>query len=92
MCVVLHSRLSHARLFSGFWFDRFHRVINHTLLELIMNKKAKDLAPTADAARPSVPKPHFPPTQSAARTKPTEPAEVLGRHKNDGQKDHKGAR
>lgn len=23
---------------------------------------------------------------------PTEPAEVLGRHKNDGQKDHKGAR
>lgn len=57
-----------------------------------MNKKAKDLAPTADATRPSVPKPYFPPTQSATRTKPTEPAEVLGRHKNDGQKDHKGAR
>ena len=26
------------------------------------------------------------------QAKPTEPAEVLGRHKNTGQKDHKGAR
>ena len=38
------------------------------------------------------------PGQPAARTPvppktlPTEPAEVLGRHKNTGQKDHKGAR
>ena len=27
-----------------------------------------------------------------AQAKPTEPSEVLGRHKNTGQKDHKGAR
>lgn len=26
------------------------------------------------------------------KTQPTEPVEVLGRHKNAGQKDHKGAR
>ena len=32
---------------------------------------------------PTVPKP---------QTAPTEPIEVLGRHKNTGQKDHKGAR
>lgn len=57
-----------------------------------MNKKAKYVAPTADTAHPAVSKPHFPQTQSTARNKPTEPAEVLGRHKNDGQKDHKGAR
>lgn len=57
-----------------------------------MNKKTKDVAPTAVAAHPAVLKPHFPQAQSRERTKPTEPAEVLGRHKNDGQKDHKGAR
>ena len=34
-------------------------------------------------ASPTLPKPE---------NRPTEPAEVLGRHKNDGQKDHKGAR
>jgi hypothetical protein len=31
----------------------------------------------------------LPPTP---RTMPGEPSEVLGRHKNTGQKDHKGAR
>jgi len=34
--------------------------------------------------------PGFPEPQVQA--KPTEPREVLGRHKNTGQKDHKGAR
>lgn len=33
-----------------------------------------------------------PPLPSRLRTPPTEPTEVLGRHKNDGQKGHKGAR
>ena len=32
------------------------------------------------------------PNTPAKPAKATEPAEVLGRHKNDGQKDHKGAR
>jgi hypothetical protein len=36
--------------------------------------------------RPSIPTPPSPPLQ------PAEPIEVLGRHKNTGQKDHKGAR
>jgi hypothetical protein len=36
--------------------------------------------------RPSIPAPPNPPLL------PTEPTEVLGRHKNTGQKDHKGAR
>lgn len=32
------------------------------------------------------------PPHPAPPTAPVEPAEVLGRHKNTGQKDHKGAR
>jgi hypothetical protein len=44
--------------------------------------------------RPTTPAPHdpmrAPPTGRDAPAK--EPAEVLGRHKNTGQKDHKGAR
>jgi hypothetical protein len=36
--------------------------------------------------RPSIPAPSNPKLQ------PAEPIEVLGRHKNTGQKDHKGAR
>jgi len=44
--------------------------------------------------RPVPPVPHHP--AEAPRTgreaPPKEPAEVLGRHKNSGQKDHKGAR
>jgi len=32
------------------------------------------------------------PAQSHRPIEPVEPAEVLGRHKNSGQKDHKGAR
>jgi hypothetical protein len=36
--------------------------------------------------RPSTPTPPNP------QTAPAEPMEVLGRHKNSGQKDHKGAR
>jgi hypothetical protein len=41
-------------------------------------------APTP--GRPSVPLP------PQSRIPPVEPVEVLGRHKNTGQKDHKGAR
>jgi hypothetical protein len=36
--------------------------------------------------RPSIP------TPSSPQLPPSEPIEVLGRHKNSGQKDHKGAR
>jgi hypothetical protein len=35
---------------------------------------------------------HRPAADPPKRLAPTEPAEVLGRHKNSGQKDHKGAR
>lgn len=38
------------------------------------------------------PGPSRPPRQAKPQNPPTEPVEVLGRHKNDGQKDHKGAR
>jgi len=43
---------------------------------------------------PSNPIPGQPPAppRPAPQTAPVEPAEVLGRHKNSGQKDHKGAR
>jgi hypothetical protein len=46
-------------------------------------------------ARPlASPQPTHGPAQkrSPLETPPAEPAEVLGRHKNTGQKDHKGAR
>lgn len=33
-----------------------------------------------------------PPIPTHPQAPPAEPLEVLGRHKNDGQKDHKGAR
>ncbi|MFM9917248.1 MAG: hypothetical protein ACKVOX_15685 [Rhizobacter sp.] len=40
--------------------------------------------------------PHTPPVSvprlPVPQTPPAEPLEVLGRHKNTGQKDHKGAR
>ena len=36
--------------------------------------------------RPSIP------TPPSSQLQPVEPIEVLGRHKNTGQKDHKGAR
>lgn len=41
---------------------------------------------TLAPARPSMP------TAPSLPLQPAEPAEVLGRHKNTGQKDHKGAR
>jgi hypothetical protein len=42
--------------------------------------------PAPVPGRPSMPPHPSPPLQ------PAEPIEVLGRHKNTGQKDHKGAR
>ncbi len=39
-----------------------------------------------------IPGQHPAPPRPAPQTAPVEPAEVLGRHKNSGQKDHKGAR
>jgi hypothetical protein len=41
-----------------------------------------------------IPAPTYPPPpeESKRQITPTEPSEVLGRHKNSGQKDHKGAR
>jgi hypothetical protein len=51
-----------------------------------MTKRVKRPAPT--------PAPTYltPPEESKRQIKPTEPLEVLGMHKNSGQKDHKGAR
>jgi hypothetical protein len=42
----------------------------------------------------STPVPGHPPTPKPRNPQkpPAEPAEVVGRHKNTGQKDHKGAR
>ncbi len=55
-------------------------------MEMDMSKKTQGpvSAPQAGHAPTSTPPQRQP--------KPTEPVEVLGRHKNDGQKDHKGAR
>ena len=43
---------------------------------------------------PQTPAPTYPQPSEIAKhpVKPTEPREVLGLHKNSGQKDHKGAR
>jgi len=51
-----------------------------------MTQKNQRHLSTPVPERPAIPAP--PKTQ----TPPTEPIEVLGRHKNTGQKDHKGAR
>ncbi len=48
--------------------------------------KNQDPAPIPAPGRSSMPTPSNPPRP------PVEPIEVLGRHKNTGQKDHKGAR
>ena len=47
-----------------------------------------------DKQPPNTPTPGSPrpPEDSKRQIKPTEPLEVLGMHKNSGQKDHKGAR
>jgi hypothetical protein len=51
-----------------------------------MTQRDKRPSPTPAAAYPP------PPAELKRQIKPTEPIEVLGRHKNSGQKDHKGAR
>ncbi len=51
-----------------------------------MTKKIQQPLPTPVPGRPPTPQ------SPALRAPPAEPLEVLGRHKNTGQKDHKGAR
>jgi hypothetical protein len=51
-----------------------------------MSQKTHSPVSTPVPGRPPIPVPVVP------QAPPVEPAEVLGRHKNDGQKDHKGAR
>jgi hypothetical protein len=51
-----------------------------------MTQKTKRAVP-----KPVTPRP-VPPLKGNGKTPPTESVEVLGRHKNSGQKDHKGAR
>ena len=51
-----------------------------------MSQHAQRPLPTPAAGRPA------PPTHPVPPRRPVEPAEVAGRHKNTGQKDHKGAR
>ena len=51
-----------------------------------MTPKTQRPVPTPIVGRPSTP------TIPKPQTRPTEPTEVVGRHKNTGQKDHKGAR
>jgi len=51
-----------------------------------MTPKTQRPVPTPIVGRPPTP------TTPQPQTQPTEPAEVAGRHKNTGQKDHKGAR
>ncbi len=51
-----------------------------------MPKENQRPAPTPVPGRPPTPTPPNP------QLPPAEPIEVLGRHKNTGQKDHKGAR
>jgi hypothetical protein len=51
-----------------------------------MPKKNESPVSTPVPGRPATPTPPNP------QLPPAEPIEVLGRHKNTGQKDHKGAR
>jgi hypothetical protein len=47
---------------------------------------------TKTPAKPAAPTHPLPSQDPKTQARPVEPAEVLGRHKNSGQKDHKGAR
>ena len=58
-------------------------------LEFVMTLKNQRPASTPVTVRPPSP---TPPNPTIPPTLPAEPSEVLGRHKNSGQKDHKGAR
>lgn len=56
-----------------------------------MNKETRDrLATLGQGDKPPAPAPV--PTDVKTQQQTAETQEVLGRHKNDGQKDHKGAR
>ena len=52
---------------------------------IVMTQKNRRPAPVPG-------RPPNPNEQPSPQTRPVEPNEVLGRHKNTGQKDHKGAR
>jgi hypothetical protein len=55
-------------------------------MEIVMTHKTHVPLSPPVPGRPPIP------TPDKVQNPPTEPAEVLGRHKNTGQKDHKGAR
>ena len=55
-------------------------------LEIVMTQKTQGPAAKPTQGPPAAPR------QAKPQNPPTEPVEVLGRHKNSGQKDHKGAR
>lgn len=55
-------------------------------LEIAMTQRTRHPPSTPGPVHPR------PPEDPKRAAKPTEPAEVLGRHENSGQKDHKGAR
>jgi hypothetical protein len=63
-----------------------HCIDSPSRLEIVMSQKTRRPVLTPVPGRPPTPAPSNP------QTLPVEPAEVLGRHKNTGQKDHKGAR
>ncbi len=48
--------------------------------------------PTNMPNQPPVPKKPFPAEEISQQKRKAESLEVAGKHKNDGQKDHKGAR
>lgn len=57
-----------------------------TVMEVPVSQSTKNSTPSPKPTHP------LPPQDPKAQARPVEPAEVLGRHKNSGQKDHKGAR
>jgi len=63
-----------------------HRVECPFRPEILMTQKLQHPPTTPVPGRPPLP------TPPDLKTPPAEPLEVLGRHKNTGQKDHKGAR
>jgi hypothetical protein len=58
----------------------------HTDKEAFMNKQTKDQQQSPAKNRP------LPMEEADQQRQKAETKEVAGRHKNDGQKDHKGAR
>jgi hypothetical protein len=89
VCAAAHGSLEAARvrwLFAVVFIDDAAVEVAPLSLEVSMKQQNKGPVPKPGPTHPS------PAVEADRQKQKAEPIEVLGRHKNTGQKDHKGAR